>query len=38
MKVYRKCSRTGFIETINTDGNYRPKGWSLTREAANKKK
>ena len=38
MKVYRKCPRTGFIETINTDGSYRPKGWSLTREAANKRK
>lgn len=38
MKVYRKCPKTSFMETINTDGSYKPKGWGLTREAANKKK
>lgn len=38
MKVYRKCPRTGFMETMNTQGNYKPVGWSTTREAAAKKK
>lgn len=38
MKVYRKCPRTGFMESINTDGNYKPKGWSTSEEAAKKKK
>jgi hypothetical protein len=37
MKLYRKCPRTGFIETLNTDGSFRPKGWSTSREAAMKK-
>lgn len=37
MKLYKKCKRTGFVETINTDGEYRPKGWSLTKQAAQKK-
>jgi len=27
MLVYRKNPKTGFRETINTDGNYKPKGW-----------
>ena len=27
MTVERVCPRTGFKETINTDGNYCPKGW-----------
>ena len=38
MTVYKKNPKTGFIMEINTDGSYRPKGWSLTRAAANKKK
>lgn len=37
MKLYRRCPRTGFIETIHTEGNYRPKGWSLTPEAAKRR-
>lgn len=27
MLVYRKNPKTGFKETINTDGKYIPKGW-----------
>ena len=37
MKVYKK-TKSGFIEELNTQGCYKPKGWSLTREAANKNK
>lgn len=37
MRLYRKNPKTGFIETLNTDGSYRPKGWSLTKESANRK-
>jgi len=37
MKVYKK-NRQGFIEELNTDGSYRPKGWSLTKEAAQRRK
>jgi hypothetical protein len=36
MKVYRK-TKSGFIEELNTDGNYKPKGWSTSREAAAKR-
>jgi hypothetical protein len=36
MKVYKK-DKNGFIEQIETDGNYLPKGWSRTYEAAAKK-
>lgn len=36
MKVYRK-DKNGFIEELNTEGSYRPKGWSLTKEAAKKR-
>jgi hypothetical protein len=38
MKIYKKCKRTGFIEEINTDGKYKPKGWSKTREQAERKR
>jgi hypothetical protein len=38
MKLFRKCKRTGFVESIITDGSYRPKGWSLTKESAKRKK
>lgn len=38
MKVYRKNSKTGFIETINTDGSYKPKGWSTSLDVAKKRK
>lgn len=37
MKVYKK-TKHGFIEELNTDGNFKPKGWSDTREKAEKKK
>jgi len=37
MKVFRK-NKSGFVEELNTEGSYKPKGWSNTREAANKKK
>lgn len=37
MKVYKK-DKNGFIEELYTEGNYKPKGWSLTREAAQKKR
>jgi len=37
MKVFRKCKRTGFLETLITDGSYKPKGWSTTVKAAMKK-
>lgn len=38
MTLYRKDPKTGFIETLNTDGSYRPKGWSLNKESAKRKK
>jgi hypothetical protein len=38
MLVYRKNPRTGFLETINTDRGYKPKGWSASKEAALKRK
>ena len=38
MRVYRRNPRTGFIEQINTDGSFVPKGWSTTKSAANKRK
>lgn len=38
MLVYRKDPKTGFIESINTVGNYKPVGWSTTKSAALKKK
>ena len=38
MLVYRKNPKTGFLETLNTDGSYSPKGWSKSKEAALKKK
>lgn len=37
MKVYKK-TKSGFIEELNTLGSFCPKGWSKTKEAANKKK
>lgn len=37
MTVYRKNTKTGFMMSINTDGKYRPKGWSLTYEAAQRR-
>ena len=37
MLVYKK-TKSGYIETINTDGSYVPKGWSRTRQAAEKKR
>jgi len=36
MTIYR-CNKEGYIETINTDGNYKPKGWSDTKEKAIKR-
>lgn len=27
MKVFKKDKKTGFIEEIETVGNYKPKGW-----------
>ena len=37
MTVYRQ-NRFGFIETLNTQGSYKPKGWSVTIQAAERKK
>ena len=37
MKVYKK-TKSGFIEELNTEGSYKPKGWSTSRQAANRKK
>ena len=37
MKVYKK-TKSGFIEELNTQGSYKPKGWSSTPQAAKKKK
>jgi len=36
MKVY-KMNRSGFIEELNTDGSYKPIGWSTTKAAAKRK-
>jgi len=36
MIVYKK-NKNGFIEKLNTQGSFRPKGWSLTRKAAEKR-
>ena len=36
MKAYRK-TKSGYIEEINTDGNYLPKGWSRTKQIAEKR-
>jgi hypothetical protein len=36
MKVYR-MNRSGFIEELNTDGNYKPTGWSTSRAAAKRR-
>ena len=36
MKVY-KMNRSGFIEELNTDGSYKPVGWSTTKAAAKRK-
>ena len=33
MIVYR-INRQGFIEELNTDGNYKPTGWSRTKAEA----
>jgi len=33
MTVY-KINKDGFIEEINTDGNYKPHGWYRTKEIA----
>lgn len=37
MKVYRK-TKSGFIECINTQGSFKPKGWSTSIGGAMKKK
>lgn len=37
MRVYR-VSKDGFIESINTAGNYKPLGWYSTPEEARKHK
>ena len=37
MKVYRQRN-SGFIEELNTDGNYIPPGWSKTKAAAKRTK
>ena len=36
MKVYR-MTRAGFIEEINTDGSYKPVGWSRTKAEAKRR-
>jgi len=36
MKVY-KMNRSGFIEELNTDGEYKPTGWSTTRAEAKRR-
>jgi len=36
MKVYRQ-NRSGFVEELNTDGSYKPVGWSTTKAAARRK-
>ena len=36
MIVYKQ-NRSGFIEELNTDGSYKPVGWSATRAAAKRK-
>jgi len=37
MKVYRQ-NKFGFVEELNTQGNYKPKGWSITKQSAERKK
>lgn len=37
MKVYKK-TKSGFIEELNTEGSFCPKGWSKTKHQASKKK
>ena len=37
MRVYKQ-NKWGFIETLNTQGSYKPKGWSYSRCAAERKK
>ena len=36
MKVY-KMNRSGFIEELNTDGEYKPTGWSMTKAEAKRR-
>lgn len=36
MLVYR-VGRSGFIEELNTDGNYKPTGWSRTKAEAKRR-
>ena len=36
MIVYR-INRQGFIEELNTDGNYKPTGWSRTKAEAKRR-
>jgi len=38
MKAFKKDPRTGYVMEINTDGNYICKGWSRTKELAEKRK
>ena len=35
MLIY-KCTKQGYVECINTDGNYKPPGWFRSRQAAEK--
>jgi hypothetical protein len=37
MKVYKQ-NKFGYIEELNTEGSYMPKGWSRTKQAAERKK
>lgn len=37
MTVYRK-TKSGYIEQLETVGSYCPKGWSKTKEAAERRK
>ena len=36
MKVY-KMNRSGFIEELNTDGEYKPTGWSTSKAEAKRR-
>lgn len=38
MKVYRKNKKTGFVETLETVGNYKPKGWTTYYTTAQRQK
>ena len=38
MKAFKKDSKTGYIMEINTDENYLCKGWSRTKQSAERKK